>query len=80
MGKKTNTVRPEIAFTKKEAKQISKLKTLITYHEARGGNRPGKPGDKPGEWSKNEAYDKVCECKKKIEEINENAQKRSWDA
>jgi hypothetical protein len=63
---------------KKEERKIRKMRALITFHEARGGNRPGKVGDKRGEWSENLDYDQVCLLKEQIEEIHVNAQKRSW--
>ena len=68
----------EINLTKKEVKKIRKMRALITFHEARGGNRPGKVGDKRGCWSENPDYDQVCLLKEQIEEIHVNAQKRSW--
>ena len=78
MGKKDKKI-PEKVLTKKEEKQIIKIKSKIIYHEARGGHRPGKIGDKPGEWSENKEYDMVCELKKQIADIEEKAKQRSWE-
>mmetsp|Transcript_22296 Transcript_22296/g.29161 ORF Transcript_22296/g.29161 Transcript_22296/m.29161 type:complete len:129 (-) Transcript_22296:372-758(-) len=77
MGKK-NVSQQEVTLSKKEEKKVRKMRALITFHEARGGNRPGKVGDKRGEWSENLDYDQVCLLKEQIEEIHVNAQKRSW--
>jgi hypothetical protein len=51
---------------------------MITFHEARGGDRPGKVGDKRNHWSPNIEYDQVCLLKTQIEDIMLNSQKRSW--
>jgi hypothetical protein len=63
---------------KKEEKLVRQLRCKITFHEARGGNRPGKVGDKRGHWSPNPEWDKVNEIKAQIKEIEVNAQKRAW--
>lgn len=63
---------------KKEDKKIRKIRAKITYHEARGGNRPGKVGDKRGQWSENLEYDMVCALKAEIESIQDNAVQRVW--
>ena len=63
---------------KKEDKKIRKLRAKITYHEARGGNRPGKVGDKRGQWSENLEYDIVCMLKAEIEAMQDNAVQRAW--
>jgi hypothetical protein len=74
--KKKLVLEPEL--TKKEEKKIRKMRAKITYHEARGGNRQGKIGDKRGEWSENPEWDEVQFLKKQIDEIMENMQQRAW--
>jgi len=77
MGKNKNQT-VEVTLTKKEEKKIRKMQAMITFHEARGGNRPGKVGDKRGHWSENLDWDQVQLLKLQIEEIHENSRKRSW--
>jgi len=63
---------------KKEEKLIRQLKAQITFHEARGGNRPGKVGDKRGHWSPNPEWDEVQNLKAQIALIEVNAKNRAW--
>jgi len=77
MGKK-NQATVEVTISKREEKKIRKMLAMITFHEARGGNRPGKVGDKRGHWSENLDWDQVQLLKLQIEEIHENSRKRSW--
>jgi len=63
---------------KKEEKLIRQLKAQITFHEARGGNRPGKVGDKRGHWSPNPEWDEVQNLKAQITLIEVNAKNRAW--
>mmetsp|Transcript_31552 Transcript_31552/g.63001 ORF Transcript_31552/g.63001 Transcript_31552/m.63001 type:complete len:137 (-) Transcript_31552:327-737(-) len=79
MAPKTpKNIAPETLLNKKETKKIAKIRALITFHEARGGDRPGKVGDKRNHWSPNIEYDQVSLLKVQIEEIMLNSQKRSW--
>ena len=71
---------PSPLSRKKEEKIIRQLRCRITFHEARGGNRPGKVGDKRGHWSPNAEWDAVVELKAQITMIQTNAQKRTWGA
>ena len=64
---------------KAEEKKIRQISCKITFHEARGGNRPGKVGDKRGHWSPNPEWDMVLDLKAQIELIKENARLRSWE-
>jgi hypothetical protein len=57
---------------------IRQIKCQITFHEARGGNRPGKVGDKRGQWSPNAEWDAVQELKAQIALIEVNARNRAW--
>jgi hypothetical protein len=63
---------------KKEEKLIRQIKAQITFHEARGGNRPGKVGDKRGQWSPNKEWDEVQNLKAQIALIEANAKNRAW--
>ena len=64
---------------KREEKMIRQMRAKITFHEARGGNRPGKVGDKRGHWSPNAEWDAVQDLKAQIKLIEENATLRHFE-
>eukprot|EP00620_Florenciella_sp_RCC1587_P012566 CAMPEP_0182559636 /NCGR_PEP_ID=MMETSP1324-20130603/2686_1 /TAXON_ID=236786 /ORGANISM="Florenciella sp., Strain RCC1587" /LENGTH=85 /DNA_ID=CAMNT_0024771917 /DNA_START=116 /DNA_END=373 /DNA_ORIENTATION=+ len=84
MGKGKKQEQPEATLSKKEDKKIRKMKAKITYHEARGGHRPGQIGDvRPTKenglkWSPNAEWDTVQELKQNIIDIEKAAQARTW--
>mmetsp|Transcript_19690 Transcript_19690/g.35608 ORF Transcript_19690/g.35608 Transcript_19690/m.35608 type:complete len:86 (-) Transcript_19690:471-728(-) len=84
MGKGKKEQVQEATLTKKEEKKIRKMKAKITYHEARGGHRPGQVGDiRPTKenglkWSPNPEWDTVQDLKQQIIDIEKAAQARTW--